>query len=45
LNDLSQDGACTCRIEVLLGLEEHFALFMNHDRLLKIRRTWSLYRQ
>jgi antitoxin component of RelBE/YafQ-DinJ toxin-antitoxin module len=31
-------------LTVLLGLEEHFAIFMNEDVYLKRRRTWSTYR-
>ena len=42
--DLAQKGAYVCRIEQLLGLEEHFAIFMNEDAYLKSRRTWSTYR-
>jgi hypothetical protein len=44
LADLSQDGAYRRRIEVLLGLEEHFIKFKNDDRYLKSRRTWSIYK-
>jgi hypothetical protein len=44
LDDLSHDGAYRRRIEALLGLDEHFAIFKNADRDLKSRRTWSIYR-
>jgi len=44
IDDLAQKGAYVYRIGALLGLEEHFAIFMNEDVYLKSRRTWSTYR-
>ena len=44
ISDLSHEGAYRHRIEALLGLNEHFAIFINHDAYLKSRRTWSIYR-
>jgi hypothetical protein len=44
IDGLAQKGAYVCRIGALLGLEEHFAIFMNEDVYLKSRRTWSTYR-
>jgi hypothetical protein len=45
IDDLAQKGAYVYRIGALLGLEEHFAIFMNEDVYLKSRRTWSTYRR
>jgi hypothetical protein len=44
IDDLAQKGAYIHRIGALLGLEEHFGIFMNEDAYLKSRRTWSTYR-
>ena len=44
IDDLAQKGAYVCRIGALLGVGEHFAIFMNEDSYLKGRRTWSTYR-
>ena len=44
LDDLSHEGAYRQRIQALLGLDEHFAIFKNDDQYLKGRRTWSIYR-
>jgi hypothetical protein len=44
IDELAQKGAYTCRIGALLGMEEHFSIFMNEDVYLQSRRTWSTYR-
>jgi hypothetical protein len=43
IDDLAHKGAYACRIQALLGIEEHFAIFMNEDSYLKSRRRWSTY--
>ena len=41
--ELSYDGAYKKKIEALLGLHEPFVLFFNEDKLLRGRKTWSIY--
>jgi hypothetical protein len=43
--DLSHRGAYEQRIQALLGLHEPFTIFLNEDRYLGDRRTWSIYRR
>lgn len=43
LFDLSHRGAYEQRIQALLGLEEPFTIFLNADKYLRDRRTWSIY--
>jgi hypothetical protein len=42
--ELSFSGAYQKGIEPLSGLNEPFAIFHNEDRLLRNRKTWSIYR-
>jgi len=44
ISDLSSVGAYQKRIEPLLGLDEPFRMFLNDDRYLRGRKTWSIYR-
>jgi hypothetical protein len=43
--DLSYRGAYEQRIQALLGLHEPFTIFLNEDRYLRDRRTWSISRR
>ena len=43
--ELSHHGAYEQRIQALLGLHEPFTIFLNEDRYLRDRRTWSVYRR
>jgi len=43
LAELSHHGAYAMRIEPLLGLNEHFAIFCMDDAYLRDRKTWSIY--
>jgi hypothetical protein len=41
--ELSYRGAYAYRIQPLRGLDESFTIFLNKDRYLRDRRTWSIY--
>lgn len=41
--ELSHRGAYEKRIEPLFGLHEPFTIFLNEDRYLRDRKTWSMY--
>lgn len=43
IDSLSHAGAYEHRIEALIGLEEPYRIFMNFDKLLKKKRTWSTF--
>lgn len=40
---LSYQGAYIMRIDFLLGLHEPFAIFLNEDKFLRSRTTWTIY--
>ncbi len=42
--ELSHRGAYGQRIEALLGPHEPFGIFVNEDKYLRDRKTWSIYR-
>ena len=42
ISELSHVGAYVKRIEPLLGLDERFAMFINNDKYLRDRKTWSI---
>lgn len=41
--ELTHRGVYEKRIESLFGLHEPFAIFLNEDRYLRDRKTWSMY--
>ncbi|MBI5846138.1 MAG: hypothetical protein HZB23_15885 [Deltaproteobacteria bacterium] len=45
ISELSFRGAYEHKIEALLGLNEPFSIFLNEDKYLRERKTWSIYRK